>query len=64
MQREYKAEEVGIQACQSSTAVHNVQGAGHVDDEDDGGDHPQDVFIMEILNILKSFIGTVNCETR
>ena len=57
---EYKAEEVGIQACQSSTAVHNVQGAGHVDDEDDGGDHPQDGVYHGDFEYSEKFYW--NCE--
>ena len=69
--------EVGVKACQSLSTIHNVQGAlVDVDDqddendhhdEDDDDDHHQDYANNRKdfeSNSLKSFIGTVNPETR
>ena len=60
--------EVGVEVCQSLSTIHNVQGAlVDVDDEDDDDDHHQDYANNRKdfeSNSLKSFIGTVNPETR
>ena len=60
--------EVGVKACQSLSTIHNVQGAlVDVDDEDDDDDHHQDYANNRKdfeSNSLKSFIDTMNPETR
>ena len=60
--------EVGVKACQSLSTIHNVQGdVVDVDDEDDDDDHHQDYANNRKYfesNSLKSFIGTMNPETR